>query len=148
MNSGFGGSQPTTRNSMILHADGYLGPNDSILSVGMEQSMSFVATDVGPFWMTATERNERRLDRARRNAVAPKSQNKTKKDLAAKLSVPGLLLEPSKFKLEKLQEMASAQNISLQKIMPNIEAGWVGKQKGLLQVLWERGWIDLSRLDK
>jgi hypothetical protein len=125
MNSGFGRSQPTTWNSMILHADDYLGPNDSILSVGKEQSMSFVATDVRPFWMTATEQNERRLDRARMNAVAPKPQNKTKKDLAAELRVPGLPLDPSKFNLEKLQEMASAQNILLQKIMPKIEASWV-----------------------
>jgi hypothetical protein len=49
--------------------------------------------------------------------------------------------------LEKLQEMASAQNIRLQKIISNIEAGWVGKQKGLLQVLWEHWWIDVSCLD-
>ena len=25
---------------------------------------------------------------------------------------------------------------------------WVGKQKGLLQILWERGWVDISRLGK
>ena len=43
--------------------------------------------------------------------------------------------------------MASAQDIPLTKIVPNDDAGWVGKQKGLLQVLWERGWIDESRLD-
>ena len=42
--------------------------------------------------------------------------------------------------------MASAQDIPLTKIVPNVEAGLVGKQKGLLQVLWERGWIDESRL--
>jgi hypothetical protein len=147
MNSGFGGGQPTMRKSRIEHIDGYLGPYDSILSAGVEQIMSFFPTDIGPFWMTATEQNVRRLDRARSDGVAPKPRNKTKKDLAAELSVPGLVLDPSKFRLEKLQEMASAQNIPLQKIIPNIEAGWVGKQKGLLQVLWERGWIDDSRLD-
>jgi 2-iminoacetate synthase ThiH len=80
--------------------------------------------------------------------VAPKPQNKTKKDLANEFSIPGLVLDPSKFNLEKLQEMASAQSIPLQKIMQNIEAGWVGKQKGLLQVLWECGWIDLLHLDE
>ena len=148
MNSGFGGSQPTMRNSKILHVDGFLGPNDSILSVDMEQSMMFLPSDVGPFWMTATEQNERRFDRAKRNeAVAPKPRNKTKKDLASELSLPGHVLDPTKFRLEKLQEMASAQDIPLTKIVPNVDAGWVGKQKGLLQVLWERGWIDESRLD-
>jgi hypothetical protein len=34
--------------------------------------------------------------------------------------------------------MAPAQAIPLQKIVPSIEPGWVGKQKGLLQVLWEQ----------
>jgi hypothetical protein len=31
--------------------------------------MSFLSTDIGPFWMTATEQNERRLDGARRDAI-------------------------------------------------------------------------------
>jgi hypothetical protein len=88
--------------------------------------------------MTATEKNERRLDRARTEANLRKPQNKTKRDLAAELSVPGHALDPTKFQLEKLHEMASAQDIPLTKIVPNVEAGWVGKQKGLLQVLWER----------
>ena len=25
--------------------------------------------------------------------------------------------------------------------------GWIGKPKGMFQVLWERGWIDTSKLD-
>ena len=29
-----------------------------------------------------------------------------------------------------------------------MQQGWEGKQKGLLQVLWERGWIDESKLDE
>jgi hypothetical protein len=100
----------------------------------MEQTMRFSPTDIGPIWMTATEKNEGMLDRARTEADPPKPQNKTKRDLAAKLSVPGHVLDPTKFPLEKLQEMASAQDILLTKIVPNVEAGWVGKQKELLQV--------------
>jgi hypothetical protein len=65
MNYGFGGSQPTMRNSKIDDRDGFLGPYDLILRVGMEQTMRFSPTDVGPFWVTATEKKERRLDRAR-----------------------------------------------------------------------------------
>ena len=109
--------------------------------------MRFLPSDVGPFWMTAIEKNEIRLDRARTEVDPRKPRNKTKTDLAAELSVPGHVLDPTKFRLEKLQEMASAQDIPLTKIVPNVEAGWVGKQKGLLQVLWERGWIDVSRFD-
>jgi hypothetical protein len=40
--------------------------------------------------------------------------------------------------------MALAQAIPLQKTVPSIEPGWVGEQKGLLQVLWEQGWIDAA----
>jgi hypothetical protein len=40
-NSVFGGSQPTMRESMIQHTDCYLGPYDSILSVGVVQIMIF-----------------------------------------------------------------------------------------------------------
>jgi hypothetical protein len=29
-----------------------------------------------------------------------------------------------------------------------MKEGWVGKQEGLLQVLWERGWIDESSLQE
>jgi hypothetical protein len=38
-------------------------------------------------------------------------------------SVPGNVVDLNMFKLEKLQEMASAQNILLQKIIPTIEVG-------------------------
>jgi hypothetical protein len=44
--------------------------------------------------------------------------------------------------------MASAQEIPLQKIVPSMDPGWAGKQKGLCQVLWEQGRIDASRLDE
>jgi hypothetical protein len=57
----------------------------------------------------------------------PKPQNKTKRDSAAKLSVPGHVLDPTKFRSEKLQETAYAQDIPLTKIVPNVEGAWVGK---------------------
>jgi hypothetical protein len=93
----------------------------------MEQTMRFSPTDIGPFWMTATEQNKRRLDQARTEADPPKPRNKTKRDSAAKLSVPGHVLDPTKFRLEKLQETAYAQDIPLTKIVPNVEGAWVGK---------------------
>jgi hypothetical protein len=51
--------------------------------------------------MTTTEQNERKLDQTRSDAVAPKPRNKMKKDLAAELSIPGLVLDPCKFKYWK-----------------------------------------------
>jgi hypothetical protein len=60
--------------------------------------------------------------------------------------VPGNVLDPTNFKLKKSQEIARVQAIPLQKIVPSVEPGWVGKQKGTLQVAWEQGWIDAARL--
>ena len=121
MNSGFGGAQLFMRNdSVIVQTEGYLGPYDSILCVGMKQSMEFFPKDVRPFWMTVAEQNERWLDRPKINAAAPKPCNKSKKDLAIELSAPGNVLDPNKFKLERLQEMVTAQDIPLQKIIPSI----------------------------
>jgi hypothetical protein len=49
---------------------------------------------------------------------------------------------------EELQEMARKRNILTNKDVQSIQQGWEGKQKGLLQVLWERWWIDESKLDE
>jgi hypothetical protein len=99
MNSGFGGAQPFMRkDSIVVQTDGYLGPHDAILSVGMAQSMVFLPTDFGPFWMTVAERNARQSDRPKANAATPKPRNKSKKDLSVEFSTPGNVLDPTKCK--------------------------------------------------
>jgi hypothetical protein len=74
--------------------------------------------------------------------------DKTKADLDQELSQGQMhVIDPRKYKLNRLQEMAREQNIDLRRNETLMkEEGWVGKQKGLLQVLWERGWIDESNL--
>jgi hypothetical protein len=49
---------------------------------------------------------------------------------------------------KELQEMARQRDILADKDVQSIQQGWEGKQKGLLQVLWERRWIDESKLDE
>jgi hypothetical protein len=44
--------------------------------------------------------------------------------------------------------MARERNIDLKRNETLKKEGGVGKQKGLLQVLWERGWIDESNLQE
>ena len=38
------------------------------------------------------------------------------------------------------------KSIPINREVPRIKEGWVGKAKGLLQVLWERGYIDTNKL--
>jgi hypothetical protein len=71
-----------------------------------------------------------------------------KKTCLLNLARLAMFWTPQNANWKKLQEMALAQAIPLQKIVPSIKPGWVGKQKGLLQVLWEQGWIDAACLEE
>jgi len=62
-----------------------------------------------------------------------------KDDLISKLQQKGLTM---KGQLVNLQRAATAQGIALEEEVTKVVKGWVGKPKGLLQVLWERGFVD------
>ena len=47
---------------------------------------------------------------------------------------------------DKIEQLAKDYAIELTSRVEGVEEGWLGKPKGLLQVLWERGWIDELRL--
>ncbi len=49
----------------------------------------------------------------------------------------------SKMLVRDLCSKATLLGINTQKrVTPRLVTGWEGKGKGLLQILWERGWID------
>jgi hypothetical protein len=41
-----------------------------------------------------------------------------------------------------------ASNLGINTVTHRKKPGWAGKGKGLLQVLWERGWIDESKISE
>ena len=43
---------------------------------------------------------------------------------------------------EKLQKLCEKNGIPITKEVQDIKEGWIGKQKGSLQIFFERGWID------
>ena len=49
--------------STIKQQHGYLGPYSRTLKPGDEQSMIFKQRDVGPFWMSEQEHEEKRHDK-------------------------------------------------------------------------------------
>jgi hypothetical protein len=65
MNKEFGGAQPIMRTSKVEAEDGFLGPFDRIIFLREVQSMQFLPTDLGPFWMTEIERSPTKQDKAR-----------------------------------------------------------------------------------
>ena len=52
------------------------------------------------------------------------------------------------YHLAELQEIARNNNIDPKIEKTRVKKGWEGQPKGLLQVLWERGWIDEGQLEK
>jgi hypothetical protein len=51
--------------------------------------------------------------------------------------------------LASLQKNTEEKQIPLyEENLPKIQQGWQGKQKGLLQMLWERGWIDEGNISQ
>ena len=47
---------------------------------------------------------------------------------------------------EAIRAMATRNNISLEVEEPKIKEGWVGKAKGMKQILYERHMIDLDNM--
>ena len=67
-------------------------------------------------------------------------KNRLKKDLCEELEKLGLATRGKT--LKEIQEMATARNIPLSIVEDDVVEGWVGKPKGIKQVLWERGLLN------
>ena len=130
----WGGQQEKLRNTKIEET----GPYQSILDVGDEQKMVFDEDDDGPFYLNNNHRVARKYDR---NTGEKKVIEKTKKKLKEELKAKGYIVR-GHVKKEELERLAGEHGVELTSEVEVIEEGWCGKPKGLLQVLWERGWID------
>ncbi|KAI2496293.1 hypothetical protein MHU86_18205 [Fragilaria crotonensis] len=149
MNRGFGGVQPRMRESIIKAEDGYLGMNERTVNVGDTQSFVFRPGNAGPFWMTVQERELNRQDRILPPlSGTPRTRNRTFSELQAELRPLNVLNERRQYRLAELQELAKTNNVDVKVIRTREKKGWQGQPKGLLQVLWERGWIDEANLEK
>ena len=143
MNSGYGGAQPKMHKTKIKQTNGYLGPYQRILEVGDEQHMVFQEGDNGPFWMTPQEREDTKIS----VYDEPHDKAKTKGELLEKIRFSGEDMSGLKSKkVSELQEIARGKGIAVTKrVRKEKVKGWMGKPKGLFQVLWERGFIDTSK---
>ncbi|KAI2502685.1 hypothetical protein MHU86_11742 [Fragilaria crotonensis] len=139
----YGGAQKRLRNTVIKQTQGYLGPYSPKLEPGNTQSMVFKADDIGPFWMTQTQREERRHDQLLDGQTVTRKY--TREELIRHLKEKGIT---AKGKKEAIQTTAQEHNLQIQETKPKVIEGWENKAKGLLQVLWERGFVDESQLEK
>ena len=101
---------------------------------------SFVGPNDGPIFLTPEQRIAQRNDRDLNESG---SKNKTCKELIEELQAKGL--QPRGL-LKDLQGMAQQNDIAIKKSVRKIKEGWINKSKGVLQVLYERGFINRSKL--
>ena len=135
--------------SIIKESDRYLGMHLSTVSVGDMQLFIFKPGDDHPFWMTEQQRQLNRHDRILSPRPGnPTMQNKTIVELKLELGPLNILSDRRQYRLAELQEIARRNNIDTTIKKTRSKKGWEGQPKGLLQVLWERGWIDEDQLEK
>ena len=114
---------------------------DKTHEVDSTQSMIYAEGDIGPFRLSRKERLEQKYGRPTGEMITVK---KKVSELQEELEAMGI---KSKGKRERLVELANAASISLHRTEGKVIAGWLGKPKGLLQVLFERGLIDPTKFD-
>ena len=134
----FGGKQPNMRDTKIKD-ESYLGPYiDNIpnkLEVGQIQSLVFKENDVGPCDLSLYDRNDRKYDKVKGTKTRPLIKDELIKSLSS------VIKKPMGTK-EQLQKLCKDNNMPIDVIVEDILEGWVGKPKGSLQLLYERGWIN------
>ena len=146
------------RPTLIEQMDGFNGPfydanNQQMVKIGEEQSMVYLATDRGPFDLSDNEKENERYDVTEMIPVSKQKATKMRKKELVHVPIKsdldkGLGLQSQlSMQLCDLQQKAKALLIDVEHVETSkIRKGWEGKGKGLLQVLWERGFIDESKL--
>jgi len=133
------------RNSTIEKKSGYLGEYeyDDTLKVGDVQKMVFGElnncgnAETGPVFG-----NMPKYDLVN----GTKQEKLNVKELAAALQEKGF---NSKGRKPDLVKRCESAGIPTTRTVPNVEkTGWLGKAKGALQILYERGWINKEKLDQ
>jgi hypothetical protein len=101
------------------------------------------ADDDGPFWMTPTEREMKQKDTVIPNKTVKRKY--TKDELILKLQEKGVSATGN---MKNIERLCRNMEVPLLELVDKTQLGWEGQPKGMLQILWERGWIDENKLGK
>lgn len=135
------------RDTIIVDAQGYLGPHSPrLLEVGQTQSFVFKADDCGPWYLTPEQRDTQRHNKG---TGRTKLVERSKKQLFNALTNAGVSFQQNRNHTKKeLQDFARIHGVALNEQKELVTLGWEGQPKGLQQVLWERGLISETLLEK
>ncbi len=137
----FGGAQPFLRDTLIT--EGCLSTHDPKLAIGDTQTLVFGPEEIGPFYLSEKERREKRDDVG--TGVFKKRKRK-RSELIRLLRAKNIDLPNRKFLMAELCLFAQLHEVETEVEEEVLEKGWVGKQKGLLQILHERGMLDPEKV--
>ena len=150
------------RSTLIEQLEGYLGPyhdaaNPRMVKVGQMHDLVYgndVDINHGPFYLAMDIRSCSRHDTS--VALSPDKvgdKEKTKKELVHEImqtSVGSFEGENklSKLTLRELRKITLGLEINTKKhVTHKVKPEWEGKGKGMLQILYEQGWICEEHLD-
>ena len=124
----------------------YLGQYNHLqkLKIGKTQSMIFKESDSGLFYLSKEERQRRKFDI---QTNEEKTVKYTRSFLIDRIKEK-TGLQQIRGNLDKVQKIATKLNIPTEIHIKKILEGWQGKVKGMMQVLWECGILDMSMSSK
>jgi hypothetical protein len=140
MNLNWGGSQRTMRET-VLEDQGCLGQFESRYNVGDTQQLNFAENDEGPFYLSDAVRERRKQNMTGRR----KRKEKTKNELLREIITTTNFNVIKHYNKDEIKELANGFGIEIFHEVDDVIEGWVGKPKGVLQILYERGYIDPNR---
>jgi len=153
-NKGYGGEN--MRSTLIERSEGYLGPyhdaaNPRMVKVGQMQDLVYgkdADINYGPFYLTMNIRESLRHDTsAELSPDKVSDKEKTTEELVRDIMQTSVGLLEGENKLSKstvreLRKIALGLDIDTKKhVTHKVTPGWEGKGKGMLQILYEQGWI-------
>ena len=109
--------------------------------IDQPQSLYFKSTDNGHFYLSEEKKAEQKYDRP---TGEQRTRVKTKYELLQHLKREGFK-DRVLHTMEQLNTHTNRLHVPLEITEDVIKLGWVGANKGLLQVLWERGFVDEYR---
>jgi len=144
---GYGGKQRKMRDTIIKEVNGYLGDFPRSLNVGDSQHFTYDFRDIGPFYLSETERELKKFDQELSDKTTTKKRKR--EDLVRELNNKGIFIPASKVNNSKwITETCINNQISCKTVQRKMIEGWYGKEKGLLQICLERGLVDQQQAYK
>jgi len=133
MNRGWGSAGPIMHSTQIEPA--CLGPYPKMLKVGDVQTMTFGEEDDGPFDLTEQQRRERKHDKWTGNKKKRPLRKAELVDLM-QAKIGASFISSTYRSMEDLYLLAGNHGIATTIKEDEVIPGWLGKSKGLLQILW------------